>query len=51
LPFSAFTGFRANYEEPELSEGFEEIKKVNWNFVGSEEEKRNWSMWLQIDGK
>ncbi|KDR81406.1 hypothetical protein GALMADRAFT_239283 [Galerina marginata CBS 339.88] len=51
LPYGAFTGFRDNYEEPELSEGFSEIKKVNWVFEGTEEEKKRWSMWLQIDGK
>ena len=51
LPYVAFTGFRDNYEEPELSEGFSEVKNVNWVFEGTEEEKRYWSMWLQIDGK
>ena len=51
LPYSAFTGFRDTYEEPEMTEGFFEIKKVNWVFAGTEEEKRYWSMWLQIDGK
>ncbi|KIM49030.1 hypothetical protein M413DRAFT_438191 [Hebeloma cylindrosporum] len=51
LPYAAFTGFRDNYEEPELSEGFTEVKNVNWVFEGTEEEKRYWSMWLQIDGK
>lgn len=51
MPYIAFTGFRDNYEKPELSEGISEIKKVNWVFNGSEEEKRHWSMWLQIDGK
>jgi len=51
LPYSAFTGFRNAYKEPEMTEGFSEIKKVNWVFAGTEEEKRYWSMWLQIDGK
>ncbi|KAH9925332.1 PNK3P-domain-containing protein [Fomitopsis serialis] len=51
LPFNAFTSFRAQYEEPELGEGFAEVKKVNWVFEGHEEERKRWSMWLQIDGK
>jgi len=51
LPYSAFTLFRGAYKEPEMTEGFSEIKKVNWVFEGTEEEKRYWSMWLQIDGK
>ncbi|KAF9001999.1 polynucleotide kinase 3 phosphatase-domain-containing protein [Cyathus striatus] len=51
VPYGAFTGFRDNFEEPKLSEGFIEIKKVNWVFEGTEEERKHWSMWLQIDGK
>ncbi|KAF8906030.1 polynucleotide kinase 3 phosphatase-domain-containing protein [Gymnopilus junonius] len=51
LPFIAFSGFRENYEEPLLTEGFSEMKKVNWVFEGTEEERKRWSMWLQIDGK
>ncbi|KAF9532384.1 polynucleotide kinase 3 phosphatase-domain-containing protein [Crepidotus variabilis] len=51
LPYTAFVTFRDNYEEPQSSEGFAEIKRVNWVFEGSEEERRSWSMWLQIDGK
>ncbi|KAF5386673.1 hypothetical protein D9615_001745 [Tricholomella constricta] len=51
VPYIGFCGFRDNFEEPQLEEGFTEIKKVNWVFNGTEEEKRYWSMWLQIDGK
>ncbi|KAG0706419.1 polynucleotide kinase 3 phosphatase-domain-containing protein [Suillus ampliporus] len=51
LPYLAFIGFRENYEEPQLTEGFSEIIKVNWVFEGCEEERKRWSMWLQIDGK
>ncbi|KAG6845038.1 hypothetical protein H0H87_001375 [Tephrocybe sp. NHM501043] len=51
VPYLGFSGFRDNFEEPQLNEGFSEIKKVNWIFNGSEEERMYWSMWLQIDGK
>ena len=51
VPYNAFVSFRNDYEEPNLNEGFSEIKKVHWVFQGTEEEKRYWSMWLQIDGK
>ncbi|PPQ66882.1 hypothetical protein CVT26_009822 [Gymnopilus dilepis] len=51
LPYLAFTSFREGYEEPQMSEGYSEIKKVNWVFEGTEEERQRWSMWLQIDGK
>jgi bifunctional polynucleotide phosphatase/kinase len=51
LPYLAFTGFRAKYEEPCEDEGLSEVKKINWVFQGTDEERRYWSMWLQIDGK
>ncbi|KAG2149258.1 polynucleotide kinase 3 phosphatase-domain-containing protein [Suillus clintonianus] len=51
LPYFAFIGFKDNYEEPQVMEGFSEIIKVNWVFEGCEEERRRWSMRLQIDGK
>ncbi|KAF9052748.1 polynucleotide kinase 3 phosphatase-domain-containing protein [Panaeolus papilionaceus] len=51
VPYGAYTGFRDGYEEPTTAEGFSEMKKVNWMFEGSEEERKYWSMWLQIDGK
>ncbi len=51
LPYSAFTSFLQNYEEPCSDEGYSEIKRINWVFNGSDEEKSRWSMWLQIDGK
>ncbi|KAI0075790.1 PNK3P-domain-containing protein [Panus rudis PR-1116 ss-1] len=51
LPYSALTDFRSKYEEPELAEGFSDIRQINWVFEGSEEERRRWRMWLQIDGK
>ena len=51
LPYSAFTGFRADFEEPSVEEGFAEVRKVNFIFEGDQEARRRWSMWLQIDGK
>ena len=51
LPYSAFTSFRTAFEEPNVEEGFSEVRKVNWVFEGDEDARRRWSMWLQIDGK
>jgi len=51
LPLMAFTSYRNAYEEPQLQEGFTEVKRVNWIFEGDEVERKRWSMWLQIDGK
>ncbi|KZT29942.1 PNK3P-domain-containing protein, partial [Neolentinus lepideus HHB14362 ss-1] len=51
VPYLAYTSFRGAFEEPKADEGFEEVRTVNWVFEGDEEERRRWSMWLQIDGK
>ncbi|KAI0362797.1 PNK3P-domain-containing protein [Trametes cingulata] len=51
VPYGAFTGFRADFEEPSVDEGFAEVRRVNFVFEGDEEARRRWSMWLQIDGK
>lgn len=51
MPYGAFTGFRADFEEPEVGEGFAEVRMVNFVFEGDEEARRRWGMWLQTDGK
>ena len=51
LPYIAFTSFRADYKEPKVDEGFQEVRQVNWVFEGSDEERQRWNMWLQIEGK
>ncbi|KAF7307271.1 hypothetical protein MIND_00520800 [Mycena indigotica] len=51
LPISAFTSFRDAHEEPELEEGFTQIKKINWVWTGTEEDRKVWEMWLQFDDK
>jgi bifunctional polynucleotide phosphatase/kinase len=51
VPYNAFTMFKAQYEEPIITEGFKELRYVNWVFEGSDEERRRWNMWLQLDGK
>ncbi|KAF7983148.1 hypothetical protein HWV62_24133 [Athelia sp. TMB] len=49
LPYGALASYANAFEEPTLSEGFSEIKTVNWVFQGSEEARKRWSMWLQLD--
>jgi len=51
VPYAAITGFADAYEAPSTKEGFAEVRDIPWTFEGSEEERRQWSMWLQIDGK
>ncbi|KAF2467058.1 PNK3P-domain-containing protein [Lindgomyces ingoldianus] len=42
LPKLAFTGFWSRYREPTLKEGFDDITKVDFEFEGSEEQKKLW---------
>ncbi|KAJ7492183.1 polynucleotide kinase 3 phosphatase-domain-containing protein [Mycena latifolia] len=52
LPKQAFKTFKESLEEPALSEGLTQIKKVNWVFSGTQEEKKAWSQWtLQFDNE
>ncbi|KAL0578415.1 DNA kinase/phosphatase Pnk1 [Marasmius crinis-equi] len=51
VPYLAYTSYKNAFQEPEPTEGFSEIKKVNWVFEGNEEARRHWSMWLQLEGK
>lgn len=40
VPYGAFTGFRADFKEPEVEEGFVEVRTVNLVFDGGEEARR-----------
>jgi bifunctional polynucleotide phosphatase/kinase len=51
LPYHAIAAYTKDYEAPTMSEGFSEIKTINWVFEGDAEAKRRWSMWLQLDDK
>ncbi|GAA5869573.1 hypothetical protein JCM3774_005483 [Rhodotorula dairenensis] len=46
LPLIAFTSFRANLEIPTVDEGFDEVKKINFKFEGTAEQRQKWSRWL-----
>ncbi|KAI9493014.1 polynucleotide kinase 3 phosphatase-domain-containing protein [Zychaea mexicana] len=41
----AFRTFKSKLQTPQLSEGFDEIKKINFVFEGSDEDKAAWSKW------
>jgi bifunctional polynucleotide phosphatase/kinase len=51
IPYAALIGFAGAHEAPSVKEGFVEVRDIPWRFEGNEEERRHWSMWLQIDGK
>lgn len=47
LPRVAFSSFASRYRKPEVSEGLEEIMVVDFQFDGSDEQKKGWSQfWL-----
>ncbi|KAH7360036.1 polynucleotide kinase 3 phosphatase-domain-containing protein [Pyrenochaeta sp. MPI-SDFR-AT-0127] len=43
LPKLAFTGFASRYRKPKLSEGFVDIIMTDFEFEGSEEQRKLWS--------
>lgn len=43
LPHSAFAGFRSRFKEPDIKEGFQDVVKVDFQFQGSEQERKAWS--------
>ncbi|KAH8549917.1 polynucleotide kinase 3 phosphatase-domain-containing protein [Umbelopsis sp. PMI_123] len=45
LPGMVFDSFSKKFQEPMLSEGFEEIKKINFVLDGSEVERKKWQQW------
>ncbi|KAF2441653.1 PNK3P-domain-containing protein [Karstenula rhodostoma CBS 690.94] len=44
LPKLAFASFKKKYREPAMSEGFRDIVRVDFQFEGSEEQRKLWSM-------
>ncbi|KAI8384401.1 polynucleotide kinase 3 phosphatase-domain-containing protein [Radiomyces spectabilis] len=41
----AFRTFKSRLQIPTEAEGFDEVKKINFIFEGSEEEQRTWKQW------
>ncbi|KAF2863936.1 PNK3P-domain-containing protein [Piedraia hortae CBS 480.64] len=47
LPRVAFTSFTSRYREPRTDEGFDDIQRVDFEFEGTEEQKRLWTrFWI-----
>ncbi|WVO17508.1 polynucleotide kinase 3'-phosphatase [Cryptococcus depauperatus] len=47
LPAVAFSTFRSSFEEPNKEEGFDEVKAVNFQFEGSDEQRKKWNMYIE----
>lgn len=43
LPGIAFSSFVKRFQEPTLKEGFQDIYKVDFEFKGTDEDKKIWS--------
>ncbi|KAI5451606.1 DNA kinase/phosphatase Pnk1, variant 2 [Naganishia albida] len=46
LPETAFIGFKNARQEPDDREGFDEIRRVNFAFDGTEEDRKIWTKWM-----
>ncbi|RUS20191.1 polynucleotide kinase 3 phosphatase-domain-containing protein [Endogone sp. FLAS-F59071] len=45
VPGMAYNVYNGKFKEPEVGEGFVEVKKVNFVWDGEEEEKKEWERW------
>ena len=45
LPHSAFAGFRSRFQEPSITEGFQDIVRLDFQFQGDEQARRVWSQY------
>ncbi|KAI5474580.1 bifunctional polynucleotide phosphatase/kinase [Pseudohyphozyma bogoriensis] len=48
LPMPAFVGYWNNFRQPELREGLDEVKEINFKFEGTPEERIKWERWLDV---
>ena len=46
LPGMAFSGFASAFERPEMGEGFDELRTVNFVWEGTEDDKKLWSRYM-----
>ncbi|KAG8682407.1 hypothetical protein FRC08_014983, partial [Ceratobasidium sp. 394] len=49
VPWIAYTTFRSKFEEPETSEGFDEVVRVGFAFEGNEEARKRWNTWMELN--
>ncbi|KAG9121788.1 hypothetical protein FRC07_002107 [Ceratobasidium sp. 392] len=48
VPWIAYTMFRSKFQEPEMSEGFEEVVKVGFVFEENEAARERWNTWMEL---
>ncbi|GFZ48059.1 hypothetical protein JCM24511_05807 [Saitozyma sp. JCM 24511] len=46
LPMMAFASFAADFEQPTLDEGFDELRSVNFHWEGDEQQRKKWDMYM-----
>jgi bifunctional polynucleotide phosphatase/kinase len=42
----AFASFAADFEQPTLDEGFDELRSVNFRWEGDEQQRKKWDMYM-----
>lgn len=45
LSILAYRTFKSRLMEPSLKEGFSEVKRINFQFLGDEQDTKAWSQW------
>jgi bifunctional polynucleotide phosphatase/kinase len=48
VPWMAYVTFRSKLQEPDETEGFDELVRVGFEFEGSEEERERWNTWMEL---
>jgi bifunctional polynucleotide phosphatase/kinase len=48
VPWIAYVTFRSKFQEPDETEGFDELVRVGFEFEGSEEERERWNTWMEL---
>jgi bifunctional polynucleotide phosphatase/kinase len=46
IPGLAFTTYVTSFEPPDKSEGFDEVRLVNFIFEGDDEQRKKWDMYM-----
>lgn len=46
LPASAFWGYKNDFQAPDVDEGFDEVRGVNFVWEGTDEQRRMWDMYM-----
>lgn len=46
IPGTAFNTYVAQFQQPDITEGFDEIRGVNFVWKGTEAQRKKWDMYM-----